>query len=105
MGFPPSIIYLRTNLVSWALNSFGVPLDDFLPGAEPQAGLKGKYARNLADRAPDCSARAWAMAPVRAEHGGYGMQATRHLSAARFPGNHRRPNRPDRAGSQATACR
>jgi hypothetical protein len=22
------------NLVSWALNSFGVPLDDFLPGAE-----------------------------------------------------------------------
>ena len=21
------------NLVSWALNSFGVPLDDFLPGA------------------------------------------------------------------------
>ena len=23
------------NLVSWALNSFGVPLDDFLPGARP----------------------------------------------------------------------
>jgi hypothetical protein len=23
------------NLVSWALNSFGVPLDDFLPGAGP----------------------------------------------------------------------
>ncbi|HEY2145816.1 MAG TPA: carboxymuconolactone decarboxylase family protein [Steroidobacteraceae bacterium] len=23
------------NLVSWALNSFGVPLDDFLPGAAP----------------------------------------------------------------------
>jgi len=23
------------NLVSWALNSFGVPLDDFLPGAKP----------------------------------------------------------------------
>ena len=23
------------NLVSWALNAFGVPLDDFLPGAEP----------------------------------------------------------------------
>ena len=22
------------NLVSWALNSFGVPLDDFLPGAK-----------------------------------------------------------------------
>jgi hypothetical protein len=22
------------NLVSWALNSFGVPLDDFLPGAQ-----------------------------------------------------------------------
>jgi hypothetical protein len=21
------------NLVSWALNSFGVPLDDYLPGA------------------------------------------------------------------------
>ncbi|MGH8429015.1 MAG: carboxymuconolactone decarboxylase family protein, partial [Solimonas sp.] len=24
------------NLVSWALNSFGVPLDDFLPGARPK---------------------------------------------------------------------
>jgi 4-carboxymuconolactone decarboxylase len=24
------------NLVSWALNSFGVPLDDFLPGAKQQ---------------------------------------------------------------------
>jgi 4-carboxymuconolactone decarboxylase len=24
------------NLVSWALNSFGVPLDDFLPGAQKQ---------------------------------------------------------------------
>jgi alkylhydroperoxidase family enzyme len=24
------------NLVSWALNSFGVPLDDFLPGAKAQ---------------------------------------------------------------------
>jgi alkylhydroperoxidase family enzyme len=24
------------NLVSWALNSFGVPLDDFLPGAKKQ---------------------------------------------------------------------
>ena len=23
------------NMVSWALNSFGVPLDDFLPGARP----------------------------------------------------------------------
>jgi 4-carboxymuconolactone decarboxylase len=23
------------NLVSWALNSFGVPLDDYLPGAKP----------------------------------------------------------------------
>ena len=23
------------NLVSWALNSFGVPLDDFLPGSGP----------------------------------------------------------------------
>ena len=23
------------NMVSWALNSFGVPLDDFLPGAKP----------------------------------------------------------------------
>ncbi len=23
------------NMVSWALNSFGVPLDDFLPGAQP----------------------------------------------------------------------
>jgi hypothetical protein len=22
------------NLVSWALNSFGVPLDDFIPGAK-----------------------------------------------------------------------
>ena len=22
------------NMVSWALNSFGVPLDDFLPGAK-----------------------------------------------------------------------
>jgi hypothetical protein len=22
------------NLVSWVLNSFGVPLDDFLPGAQ-----------------------------------------------------------------------
>ncbi len=25
------------NLVSWALNSFGVPLDDFLPGAKDRA--------------------------------------------------------------------
>jgi 4-carboxymuconolactone decarboxylase len=25
------------NLVSWALNSFGVPLDDFLPGAQKNA--------------------------------------------------------------------
>ena len=25
------------NLVSWALNSFGVPLDDFLPGYKPEA--------------------------------------------------------------------
>ena len=24
------------NLVSWALNSFGVPLDDYLPGAQKQ---------------------------------------------------------------------
>ena len=24
------------NVVSWALNSFGVPLDDFLPGGKPQ---------------------------------------------------------------------
>jgi 4-carboxymuconolactone decarboxylase len=24
------------NLVSWALNSFGVPLDDYLPGASKQ---------------------------------------------------------------------
>src|SRR5688572_22809199 len=23
------------NMASWALNSFGVPLDDFLPGARP----------------------------------------------------------------------
>jgi hypothetical protein len=23
------------NMVSWALNTFGVPLDDFLPGARP----------------------------------------------------------------------
>jgi hypothetical protein len=30
------------NLVSWALNSFGVPLDDFLPGAWPYAGLRRK---------------------------------------------------------------
>ena len=27
------------NLVSWALNSFGVPLDDFLPKGGPQAVL------------------------------------------------------------------
>jgi hypothetical protein len=25
------------NLVSWALNSFGVPLDDWLPGARDRA--------------------------------------------------------------------
>ena len=25
------------NLVSWALNSFGVPLDDYLPGAKKNA--------------------------------------------------------------------
>ena len=25
------------NLVSWALNSFGVPLDDYLPGAQKKA--------------------------------------------------------------------
>jgi 4-carboxymuconolactone decarboxylase len=25
------------NLVSWALNSFGVPLDDYLPGANKNA--------------------------------------------------------------------
>jgi hypothetical protein len=24
----------RRNTISWALNSFGVPLDDFLPGAK-----------------------------------------------------------------------
>jgi hypothetical protein len=27
------------NLVSWALNSFGVPLDDFLSKGGPWAGL------------------------------------------------------------------
>ena len=28
-------IWTQYNLVSWALNSFGVPLYDFLPGARP----------------------------------------------------------------------
>ena len=28
------------NLVSWALNSFGVPLDPFLPGAQKQIARK-----------------------------------------------------------------
>ena len=33
------------NLVSWALNSFGVPLDDFLPRGGPWAGLTGGRLR------------------------------------------------------------
>jgi 4-carboxymuconolactone decarboxylase len=28
------------NLVSWALNSFGVPLDDFLPGVHEGQGAQ-----------------------------------------------------------------
>src|SRR4029078_13055677 len=34
------------NLVSWALNSFGVPLDDFLPGAAKACGWRSGLHTN-----------------------------------------------------------
>ncbi len=40
------------NLVSWALNSFGVPLDDFLPGSALRPAFKRKVGEE-----PEATAR------------------------------------------------